>query len=386
MQDRGKLVRGNNEFAFDLYQTLGDSPDNLVFSPFSISYALGMTYAGARGVTARQMAKTLHFELPPERFHPALGALAESLIGFADPLAREGSTALRIANAIWAQAGFPYLPEFLDRLGSDYKADLKPADFAGAHEKVRQEINHWVAEQTESKIINLIPKGILDALTRMVLTNAIYFSGIWAKPFSKSATRPGPFYKLDGSIVEGTMMSMASAETFDYRRTRDGLQLLALPYQDRRLEMVILFPEGGQFSKFSESLTESRLTKLRSAARSKLVRLTMPSFRCEAGFSLAETLAEMGMPDAFAGGEADFSGMDGSRNLSISHVIHRAFVAVDEAGTEAAAATAVVMAVRSMPMADPALHLVLDRPFIYLIRDRETGTILFLGRLLDPAV
>ncbi len=249
MQDVSELVKGNSDFAFDLYQAVGNRPGNLIFSPFSLSYALGMTYAGARGETARQMANTLHFKMPPERFHPLLGGLARALIQSGDPFQGTPSSALRIANAIWAQEGYPFLKPFLDQLSGDYSADLKRANFAGAHEKARLDINKWVAEQTEDKIQDLIAKGVLDSLTRLVLTNAIYFLGKWSYPFSKSATSLRTFYRLDGSTIETSMMSQSEPETYSYVQ-RDRLQVLALPYKDRRLEMVICCRMKGSFPRF----------------------------------------------------------------------------------------------------------------------------------------
>jgi serpin B len=369
------LVAGNSAFAFDLYQALAEEGGNLFFSPFSISAALAMTYAGARGETERQMTDTLHFTLPQDRLHPAFNALDTGLVG-----RDQGEDfQLRIANALWGQKGHSFLEGFLDMLAVDYGAGLRLLDFAADPEGARQVINEWVSEQTEERIKDLIPQGGVDAATRLVLANAIYFFGKWAHPFDASRTRDGVFYTLDGREMLVPMMRMPEAEGLPYLGG-DGYQAVELPYQGEEMSLLILAPDEDRFEEFQADLDAQFVQAVVEELAPRQVYLTLPKFSYESEFSLARMLTAMGMPDAF--GAADFSGMDGTQNLFISDVFHKAFVAVDEAGTEAAAATAVVVG-ESLPMVD--VTLTIDRPFVFLIRDRETGSILFLGRVVAPS-
>jgi len=379
--DVAELVSGNSTFAFDLYQALREGEDNLFYSPYSISLALAMTYAGARGETAQQMADTLHFILSQDRLHPAFNGL--DLV-----LARRGEGAerlhgegfrLNIVNAIWGQEGYKFLAEFLDLLAENYGAGLRLLDFVNAPEESRVIINDWVSDQTEGRIEELIPQGVINSLTRLVLTNAIYFNAAWEYAFKEEMTDEGAFYLLDGTQV--TVPMMKQTESFPYAEG-EGYQAVELPYERRELSMVILLPEAGQFEAFEGSLDAERVDTIVKDLASRQVALSMPRFEFESGFSLNDTLAKMGMPDAFTGG-ADFSGMTGSRDLFIAEVIHKAFVSVDEAGTEAAAATAVVMVEAAMPQ-EP-VEVTVDRPFIFMVRDIETGAILFVGRVVDPS-
>ncbi len=382
--DLADLVNGNSGFAFDLYQVLGEDEenDNLFYSPYSISLALAMTYAGARGETEQQMADTLHFILSQDRLHPAFNGLDLEL-------ARRGEGArgkdekgfrLNIVNAIWGQEGFQFLPEFLDVLAENYGAGLRLLDFENVPEESRVTINDWVSDQTEGRIEDLIPQGVIDELTRLVLTNAIYFNAAWAEPFEESQTTDGTFYLLDGGQV--TVPMMRQTESFGYAEG-EGYQVVELPYDGWELSMVILLPQAGAFEAFEGSLDAGRVDGIVKDLAHRQVALTMPKFEFESDFSLVDALAAMGMPDAFTGA-ADFSGMTGSRDLFIADVIHKAFVSVDEAGTEAAAATAVVMKLGAVP--EEPVELTVDHPFIFLIRDVETGAILFVGRVVNPSV
>jgi serpin B len=380
--DLAELVAGNSAFAFDLYQAVRGNPGNLLYSPYSISLALAMTYAGARGETQQQMADTLSFTLPDDRLHPAFNALDLDLASRGEP--RYGSEAYRfqlnIANAIWGQQGYAFLPEFLDVLAQNYGAGLRLLDFMSAPEESRLTINDWVSDQTAGKIPNLLPPGFIDALTRLVLTNAIYFNAGWAFPFEPENTQDGPFHLLDGSEV--TVPMMKQSQEFAYAEG-DGYQAVELPYGSSGLSMVLLVPSAGQFEAFESSLSAERVGAIVRGLRwwEVIVTLSMPKFDFESSFDLGETLAAMGMPDAFSG-SADFSGMTGSQELSISGVVHKAFISVDEEGTEAAAATGI-----GMPASAPQEHveLIIDRPFVFLIRDSETGAILFVGRVVNPA-
>ena len=391
--DLAQLVAGNKAFALDLYQAIRDMPGNLFFSPYSISQALAMTFAGARGETEAQMAKTLHFTLDQEHLHPAFNALEQSLTGHQEdpglgvPAAGEdqgkpAALQLDIANAIWAQQDYAFLPSFLDLLAEHYGAGMRPVDFHEAAEQARITINDWVAQETAQRIQDLLPEGSIGRLTRMVLTNAIYFKASWADKFN-AGTADGPFTLLDGSQVTVPLMS---TESLLASGRGPGYQAVEVPYYGHTASMVILLPDAGDFERFEGSLTAARWNDIVSGLRAQDVALTMPTFEFSSpSISLKDVLSAMGMPIAFAG-EANFSGMDGTRYLTIDDVIHKAFVAVDEEGTEAAAATAVVMGRTALqPEPDPVVVRV-NRPFLFLIRDLETGTVLFVGRVLDPAM
>jgi len=380
--DLADLVNGNSAFAFGLYHLLREEKDgNLFYSPYSISLALAMTYGGARGETEQQMADTLHFTLPQDRLHPAFNDLDLELAKRGEGAQGKDGQGFRlnIVNAIWGQQGYKFLPEFLDTLAENYGAGLRLLDFAGNPEASRVTINDWVSDQTENRIKDLIPQGVIDKLTRLVLTNAIYFNAAWAEPFKKDLTTDGPFHLLDGSQV--TVPMMRQTTSFGYAEG-EGYQAVELPYDGRELAMVIFLPEAGKVETFENSLDARQVEAIIESLQYREVALTMPKFEIESDFSLVEALSAMGMPVAFSA-SADFSGMDGTRNLCIGDVIHKAFVSVDEAGTEAAAATAVVMKLTAMP--EPAVGVTVDRPFIFLIRDIETGTILFVGRVVNPA-
>ena len=378
--DLAILVDGNSAFAFDLYQALKEGDDNLFYSPYSISLALTMTYAGARGDTAQQMADTLHFILPQDRLHPTLNSLDIELSQRGQGAEGEDGEAFRlnIVNAIWGQKDYQFLSTFLDALAENYGAGLRLLDFVNAPEESRLTINNWVSDQTEGRIEDLIPQGLISALTRLVLTNAIYFNAAWQYPFSEDMTVDGPFYPLDGGKV--TVPMMKQTEFFGYTEG-DGYQAVELEYDGGELSMIILLPQADQFDTFEASLDAQLVDSIVKAVEPKQVTLTMPRFEFESSFSLREILAMMGMPVAFSG-DADFSGMTGNRDLFIADVVHKAFVSVDEAGTEAAAATAVVMELTAVP-GEP-VEVTIDRPFIFLIRDFETGAILFVGRIMNP--
>ena len=379
--DLATLVDGNSTFAFDLYQALREADGNLFYSPHSISLALAMTYAGARGETAQQMADTLDFILPQNRLHPAFNSLDLQL-------GRRGEGAkgkdgegfrLNIVNAIWGQKDYEFLSEFLDLLAVNYGAGLRILDFASAPEESRITINKWVSDRTEGRIEDLIPQGLIDTLTRLVLTNAIYFNAAWQYPFQEDMTEDGPFYLLDGGEVIVPMMRQA--ELFGYAEG-DGYQAVELPYDGGELSMVLLLPQAGHFEAFEGSLDAQQVDGIIGRLEHRQVTLAMPRFEFESSFGLKRTLTSMGMPLAFSGG-ADFSGMTGNRDLFIAEVVHKAFVSVDEAGTEAAAATAVVMPT-AMPPEEP-VEVTVNRPFVFLIHDIETGTILFVGRVINPS-
>ncbi len=380
--DSGALAAANTAFALDLYQRLRGEEGNLFFSPYSISVALAMTYAGARGETERQMADTLHFTLPQGTLHPAFNALDLELASRGEGArGRHGEPfRLHIANALWGQIDYSFLPDFLDLLAENYGAGIRLVDFRTRPEPSRVEINEWVADQTEDRIRDLIPSGVINTATRLVLANAIYFDAAWESTFEKESTEPGEFTRLDDTRV--TVDMMHQSHRFPYA-AGDSYQAVELPYDGRELAMVILLPEEGRLVDFEGSLDAEQLARILGDLAPNRVRLTMPRFKYESAFQLKDTLSAMGMADAFVPGVADLSGMDGTRSLFIQQVVHKALVRVDEEGTEAAAATAVVVGMLAAPP-QRVVEMVIDHPFIFLIRDVKTGTILFLGRVVDP--
>lgn len=375
------LVDGNSAFAFNLYQELrkGDD-DNLFYSPYSISLALAMTYAGARSETAQEMSDALRFSLHQNRLHPAFNSLDIDLAqrGAASQGKDGDGFRLNIVNAIWGQKNYQFLTQFLDVLAENYGAGLRILDFASAPEESRTIINNWVSDQTEGRIEDLIPQGIINALTRLVLTNAIYFNAAWQYPFAEEATGNGAFYLLEGNEIIVPMMRQT--ESFGYA-DGNGYQAIELPYDGHELSMVILLPARDHFESFEALLDAQKADAILRSLEPREINLTMPRFEFESDFSLKETLSALGMPVAFSA-DADFSGMTGERDLFIADVVHKAFVSVDEAGTEAAAATAVVMQLTAVP--DMPINVNVDHPFIFLIRDIETGAILFVGRVVNP--
>ncbi len=380
-EDLSELADGNVAFAFDLYRTLRSEDGNLFFSPYSISTALAMTYAGAAGETASQMAATMHFNLPAESLHPAFNAYALDLKARAEQEAEGTPFELSIANSLWGQEGFPFLDEFLDLLAENYGAGMRLVDYINDTEGARKAINGWVSDETREKVKDLIPEGSLTADARLVLANAIYFKAEWLNRFEETATGPEPFQLLDGSTVEVPMMHQS--ESYGYV-IGDEYMAVELPYRYGDTSMLIILPDEGQFQAVEQQLSPEMITGLLGRMTfGPSVNLGLPKFTYDSDFDLKEALIDLGMPDAFDRVRADFSGMDGARDLYIAHVLHKAFVSVDEKGTEAAAATAVIMEVTSAPMGEP-ITLTIDRPFVYMIRDQQTGSILFLGRVLNP--
>ena len=373
-----ELVAGNTAFALDLYQQVRGEDGNLFYSPFSISIALGMTFAGARGQTAQEMQDTLHFTLGQAGLHPAFNYLDLELAGREqDPGhdAKDGFK-LRVANSIWGQLNESFVAEFLDALAENYGAGLNLLDFIADPELCRLTINTWVEDRTAGRIEDLLPQGSITVDTRMVLTNAIYFKAAWNTPFETDNTADGEFQLLTGGTV--TVPMMHQDEMLPYAEG-DGYAAVELPYDGEKLSMVVIVPTD--LDTFEAGLTADGLDAIIGDLQTHLVTLAMPKFSFESGMSLAQVLADMGMPTAFSAA-ADFSGIRASGGLMITDVFHKAFVGVDEAGTEAAAATAVVVGETSVP---EQAELDVDRPFLFLIRDIPTGAVLFLGRVVDPA-
>ncbi|MBN2445560.1 MAG: serpin family protein [Phycisphaerae bacterium] len=368
-------VAGNTRFALDLYGKLRDQDGNLFFSPLSISAALAMTYAGARGETAQEMAQTLHFDVTGDDLHAKMGRLLDRLKS-----TDNAAWQLHIANALWPQAGYTFLDEFFDLVQQNYHAGLDSLDFAKATEEARKTINTWVEKHTAEKIKDLIPPGVLDAATTLVLTNAVYFKASWVREFDPNLTKDGPFTLANGEEITVPLMK----QTGEFAYAEDsGVQVLELPYSGDTLSMVILLPKSHDgLSKLEAGLTTTKLEGLLSELKHDEVHVLLPRFKATSMFSLEDALSALGMRRAFSGA-ADFSGMTGRRDLFIGAVLHKAYVDVNEEGTEAAAATAVIMK-RSTAIPRPQPVFRADHPFMFLIRDKQTGSIMFMGRITDP--
>ena len=373
------VARDGNAFAFDLYARLrGEQSGNLFLSPQSISTALAMTYAGARGDTAAQMARTLHFSLPQEQLPAAYASLLQTL----NPAGTDRAYRLSIANRLWGQRGEPFLDDFLAVTRRDYGAELGLVDFRGNAEAARGEINAWVLRQTAEKIRDLIPQGVLGPTTRLVLANAIYFRGDWAKQFDKAATTQQPFHVATDRDVTVPLM-FAKMRVGFAAHADDGLTVAELPYKGDEVSMLVLLPDTVDgLSALEAKLSQENVARWTSELRRRDVLVHLPRFSVESSFGLGPTLAAMGMPLPFSDG-ADFSGMNGTRDLSISAVVHKARVDVDEQGTEAAAATGVVVGLSAALPAEPPTFRA-DHPFVFLLRHNPTGAILFMGRVANP--
>jgi len=375
------LAADTDAFAADLYDRLADEKGNLFFSPYSIESALAMVYGGARGETAAQMTRVLHFSLPPAQLHPAAGQLINSLEA-AGTVDGKPACALVVANALWSQKRFPYQPAFQNLVSRNYGGSLEEVDFA-EFEAVRKQINGWVEKQTRDKIKELIQPGNIDGNTRLVLTNAIYFKGAWADPFKKELTKTEPFHVDADRTVPVELMHQQ--HEFAYMET-DDMQAVELPYAGQRLSMVVLLPKKVDgLAALEKQLTAEMINRWVEQLRGREVELSLPKFTMTCQFELAATLQAMGMTDAFSG-KADFSGISTAEGMAISKVIHKAFVEVNEEGTEAAAATAVLMGpTGAFRKPAPPVVFRADHPFVFMIRDRETGVILFVGRMVDAA-
>lgn len=382
-EDIDALSAGNTQFALDIYQALiSGAEGGFFFSPYSISVALAMTYAGAENNTETEMANALHFTLPEERLHPVFNAVNIALNSRGQGAAGADGKGFRlnVVNSIWGQTGYAFLDGFLDVLAKNYEAGLRLLDFVAAAEASRTTINDWVEEKTEDRIKDLLPPGSIDALTRLVLVNAVYFNAAWLSQFEEEMTETGNFNTLGGQSVQTSMMKQT--ENFSYL-DGEGFTAIELLYDSRELSMLLIVPDVGQFETFEAGFTPQKLSEIVAALSSERVALSMPKWTFEPeGISLTPLLQGLGISDAFNPIAADFSGMDGSRELYISDVVHKAFVKVDEAGTEAAAATAVIVGTTSLP--PPPVPFDIDRPFVYIIRDLQTETILFIGRMTDP--
>lgn len=374
-RDLETLVAGNNEFALDLYDQLRGTSGNLFFSPYSVSTALAMTFAGARGETLVQMDHTLRFRLNQDTLHETFEKLAAGI----KEGSRDGAYQLDIANALWAQKGFGFKDSFIETAVNNYHAQVKEADFITAAEPTRKEINSWVEDKTNDNIQELIAKGILTRDTVLVLVNAIYFKGDWLEQFNKKFTRDADFWTAPDKKVRAKMMY--KEDEFDYY-DGDELQAIELSYKGNDLSMVIVLPKEKDGLSDIEKAFAKDFDNMLWEFKKQKVRLFLPKFKLTTKFELSDHLSKMGMPIAFSS-RADFSGMSESEKLFISNVIHKAFVAVDETGTEAAAATGVTIGVTSVGPMAPVFRA--DHPFMFVIRDNVSGSILFMGRVHDPS-
>ncbi|MDA7977148.1 MAG: serpin family protein [Pirellulales bacterium] len=373
--DLKKVAIANNQFACDLYGQLRQTPGNLFFSPSSMSTALSMALAAARSNTAQQMRDVLHLELPDERLHAAYAELGSKLSSDQQGLE------LRVANRLWGQTGYEFLPEFLAITRDHYHAELGLVDYMQQTEAARQEINRWVEAQTNNRIKDLLPSGSLNDRTRLVLTNAIYFKGDWAKKFDANSTSDRAFHV--SADEEVTVPFMSQDNRFRYGKT-DKLALLEMPYKGAKCSMWILLPaEKDALNDLEAELSEANLNSWMNATAEKPVTVQLPKFSLNSEFSMNQVLTNLGMVDAFDEDLADFSGMTEQEKLYITAVVHKAFVDVNEKGTEAAAATGIAFGATSVRL-DPIIFRA-DHPFLYLIRDNETGAILFLGRVTNPS-
>lgn len=374
-------------FGVDLYHLLGEQAGqgNLVFSPASIITALAMTYAGAAGTTAEEMAATLHFAVPEEALHRAfnsLDALVESRSWEGkDEDGRDVGVLVRTANSLWAQYDSVFQRPFLDAIAANYGAGVRLVDYKTAAEAARMAINAWVSEETEDKIPNLLAEGTLDALTRLVLVNAVYLDATWSMQFDPEATVEAPFTTLEGSTTTVDMMRQSALHAYG---KGDGWQAVELPYMRDELSMLLIVPDQGRFAEVESRLSEGLVSQaLSSLSREAEVILGLPKFEFRTHAGLREALVALGMDTAFDPERADFSRMTAEEPLYIDDVIHEAYIAVDEEGTEAAAATAVIMRATAAPV--EIVQLTIDRPFLFALRDSGTGALLFLGRVTDPA-
>ncbi|KAK3606706.1 hypothetical protein CHS0354_013549 [Potamilus streckersoni] len=372
-----ELAISINEFAFDLYQQIGaSSADDIFLSPFSISTVMSMVYLGSKGETAKQMSRTLKMENMPKIIHEKFEEYIKLI------KAENTNVTLTTANRLYPHTGKEILDEYIMTCFKHYKTDVVPADYAERASDVEKEINSWIEKETKGKIKNLIPSGSLSPLTVLVLVNAIYFKGDWAMKFKPENTVVQPFYKLDGDAAKVYMMKSRMERTWYGEDQSLDCKALQLPYKGEDLYMLVLLPNKMDGLPALESkLSMTTLKLIQNNMSSGLVEVSLPKFKIEASFELSKVLSKLGMSDVFDENKADLSGMTNQKNVYLSQVFHKAFVEVNEEGTEAAAATGAVIKKRSLPV----MHSFdADHPFLFLIMDKRSGVILFLGRLVAP--
>jgi serpin B len=370
------VVAGNNQFAWELYQKVKAAPENrgrnIFFSPYSLRTALAMTYAGSRSNTERQMARTLHFTLPQAGIHRAFSALNQQVIS-----GNAKQYQLNCANVLWGQRDYHFETAFTKLVNQYYNGGMQTVDYIAQPQAAVNIINQWVERQTASKIKNLLTRDDIDSLTRLILTNAIYFKGNWEAQFKPEMTKPAPFVTAAAKTVNAPMMRQKGR----FRYAEDaGTQILELPYAGKDLAMLLVLPKDNR-DQFEAGLTTTRIQGWRGRLTEQKVEIIIPKFKFATRYYLDQLLPKLGMSDAFSETKADFSGITGKRDLHIDHVIHQAVIDVNEEGSEAAAATAVVMGIKSMSF-NPVFQA--DHPFIFAIIHQPTGSVLFLGRVADP--
>lgn len=359
-----------NRFAFDIYSHAAKNKGSVFLSPYSISSALSMTYAGARGGTAAEMERVLH--ISPD-IHKHMAALTSEM----NSVPREQAI-VSAANAVWPAKQERLLPEFVQTVREGYRAGIAPLNYKSDPPGAAKTINAWVSRHTEGKINDIISPNALTKQTSLVLTNAVYFKSEWQSKFEPDASLPAPFHVSDSKSVKVMMMHRTGRDV-KYIRTENAA-IAELPYRDARFSMLVMLPdEKTNISDFEKELTAEKLSKWRAAMKPEYVSLYLPRFRTEASYELSDMLKEMGMPSAF-NGEADFSGINGKMDMFIGGVLHKTFIEVGEEGTEAAAATAVILNKMSAPSPETPIEFRADRPFVYIIRDNASGAILFIGR------
>lgn len=384
-EDQAKAVSGTSRFTLDLHKAIRDRDGNIFSSPLNVAAALEMAAVGARGETAAQIQRTLGLAPLDQRAPEALGSLLESLHSGANPADADEdreAAGLWTANAVWIDEREKPLDDFTAALDRAFGAKPRVVNFAQSPDAARATINRWVEDQTRDRIKDLLSPDHVTADTAVVLTSAIYFKGFWARPFPKAATSDDQFHPSKGESVPVKMMNQTA--TFPYFEN-DSLQAVALPYKDGSLSMLVLLPKSAEgLSDLEASLSVETLDAITSNPQPKRVKLSLPRFTSTVEFELADVLAELGMPLAFQANKADFSGFTGEPNFFISAVVHKAFIEVEEEGTEAAAATGVIAARTSAMLPTDEIVFRADRPFLHLIRDNETGAILFIGRVSRP--
>jgi len=374
-QNTQTLVRGNNGFSLELYKKLDSKEKNIFFSPISITTAFAMVYLGAKNETAKEISKTLNYNMPADSTSMAFNELTKQM----NQSAETSKITLEIANMLWGQKGSKLLKSYLTNCKKYFGASLRELDFLGNSSGSADIINKWVSDKTNNKIKNLVNPALLKGAS-LVLTNAVYFYGNWDIKFKKDNTRKEKFYISEKNTFDTDMMHQT--EKFNYGKF-NNYAVLELPYKNKSMSMFILLPDKiNGLNEMEKNLSNDDLENSLNNLEKTKVNITLPKFKIEYSTGLSDILSKMGMTSAF-GPKADFSGMTGSKGLFISSVIHKAFIDVNEEGTEAAAATAIIMT-KSMPMPEKTKDFKADHPFMFMIRDNSSGCILFMGNLLKP--
>ncbi len=369
-----QLAANNNAFAFDLFSELiKTNPENLFFSPESISEALAMTYAGSKGETKNEMATVLHFDMNDTLLHKSFNALDLHLNH------TDANYTFNIADSLWLQKDFPLQESYLDTLKINYGADVKLVDYLHHNEEARRTINHWVEQKTHARIKNMLSKGMLVPATKLVLVNAVYFKGKWVNEFKAYNTHKDTFYIESNKTIQTNFMEQKSSA--NYAETND-YQAIALPYMGERTSMVVLLPKAGRYSYIRDNIAQLYPT-LSQEMQMEAVDLKMPKFEFSTKpYALKSLFTALGMQRCFNDNEADFSGMTEKTGLYIASIVHKAFIKVDEHGSEAAAATAVIGEANGI--IETTKQMIVNRPFLFFIKDDLSGQILFMGAIHKP--